>query len=385
MPKFNEDAYRKGPLLIKIEACPKSGKTEPCSEECTRVCEKTYTIFDPKPPRKKSKDSSIEPESKLEVETSNASLKSPSKSSSIKSVKSRSTKSSSMSKPESFESRKSSLEGNAESPELSPELPVVDEEIEQSRKSSIKLEEPPSNFIERNCFLEICVLEKHDENCRYRGQSDGTEDATGDSRVIARQLIKMCHPSTPRPKEDAECLCEKSTEVNMFASCPICSQCPCHSKGKTMLKIPAAIYTKPSSETESIRSLSEPETYIESVASSEGAFITGLPDFRSIPIRHPPALKRRSSSAFLVHSNIRLKGDDRDEEQFLRTMAVSPSGPGAEEVFKSSKCFSMSSAGNESVLSPSGDLGEVIRGCGLSGSTLKDEAKALANTSADCS
>ncbi|KAL3267464.1 hypothetical protein HHI36_011587 [Cryptolaemus montrouzieri] len=35
--------------------------------------------------------------------------------------------------------------------------------------------------------------------------------------------------------------------------------------------------------------------------------------------------------------NIILKGNDRDEAQFLRTKALSPSGPGAEEVFKSSK------------------------------------------------
>ncbi|KAL3266510.1 hypothetical protein HHI36_010680, partial [Cryptolaemus montrouzieri] len=76
--------------------------------------------------------------------------------------------------------------------------------------------------------------------------------------------------------------------------------------------------------------------------------------------------------------------DDRDEAQFSRTKAVSPSGPGTEEVFKSSRCFSISSAENEIVLSSTGDLEEVIRGSGPSGSTLKDEAKALENTSADC-
>ncbi|KAL3278123.1 hypothetical protein HHI36_013468 [Cryptolaemus montrouzieri] len=113
--------------------------------------------------------------------------------------------------------------------------------------------------------------------------------------------------------------------------------------------------------------------------------------------------KRRSSSAFLEYGvtrtrnhclgskldlkdslNITLKGYDREEAQFLRIKAVNPSGPGAEEFFKSSRCFSMSSADNEMVPSFTGDLGEVIRGNGPSGSTLKDEAKALANTSADC-
>ncbi|KAL3267468.1 hypothetical protein HHI36_011591 [Cryptolaemus montrouzieri] len=82
--------------------------------------------------------------------------------------------------------------------------------------------------------------------------------------------------------------------------------------------------------------------------------------------------------------NITIKSDDRDEAQFLRTKAVSPSVPGTEEVFKSSKCFSISPAENEIVISSIGDLGEVIRGSVPSGSTLKDEAKALANTSADC-
>ncbi|KAL3267795.1 hypothetical protein HHI36_006924 [Cryptolaemus montrouzieri] len=82
--------------------------------------------------------------------------------------------------------------------------------------------------------------------------------------------------------------------------------------------------------------------------------------------------------------NITLKGDYRDEAPFLRTKAVSTSGPVAEEVFKSSKCFSMSSSESEIVLSSTGDLGEVIRGSGPFGPTLKDEAKALANTPADC-
>ncbi|KAL3289222.1 hypothetical protein HHI36_003656, partial [Cryptolaemus montrouzieri] len=78
--------------------------------------------------------------------------------------------------------------------------------------------------------------------------------------------------------------------------------------------------------------------------------------------------------------NIALKADYRHEAQFLRTKAVSPSGLGAEEGFKSIRCFSMSSAENEIVFSSTGDLGEIIRGSGPSGSTLN----ALANTSADC-
>ncbi|KAK9883548.1 hypothetical protein WA026_001727 [Henosepilachna vigintioctopunctata] len=56
MSKSRRGQSIQGPLLIKIETFPKSGRNKRCFADCNEKCpRKSYTIFDPKPPRRRSK------------------------------------------------------------------------------------------------------------------------------------------------------------------------------------------------------------------------------------------------------------------------------------------------------------------------------------------
>lgn len=202
----NQEDFKKGPLLIKIEPCPKTAKAEPCSEECTKEClEKSYTIFDPKPPRKKRTSSVLvtpvveimeSPKKSLEsagtnsedvkMESSGNIIKSPDTFSS-ESVKSTNDSEHSIPsvvtpilsevKAESTPSIEKSQESltkslKAESSTIEP-LPVekkssiLKKPHEEEPPDTSTLKKPQEEHPDTECVLEILILEKHSDKCEF--------------------------------------------------------------------------------------------------------------------------------------------------------------------------------------------------------------------------
>ncbi|XP_044759850.1 uncharacterized protein LOC123317401 [Coccinella septempunctata] len=391
MPRNQEDALKKGPLLIKIEPCPKTGKAEPCSEECTKEClQKSYTIFDPKPPRKSRRSSEIPPlvvgvvepprvsiestpSSHVEdvrAESSGNLIKSPKSSYSESSNESkrssggshisappllvpvlsevqeeseippRKSETSNVKSETSTEKSEDSNEKSEPSPEKSETSIRKSEPSEEStRKSEISetstkrsetstiksgissaeiiksdvsknesvpdkkepsIEDKPAKGESQgaDCVLEILILEKHNKKCENWKLPGETTDWLKDYNIVSHHAVKICqgqptqHPITSQLMKPSECICEKSTNVNRFSSCPVCGRCPCHGRRpKPGYESATDSEPLPPSEPLSLSNLSEPDTYVESESSASTRY-DYVPDFSKMAIVRPRQEKK---------------------------------------------------------------------------------------------
>ncbi|XP_045478476.1 uncharacterized protein LOC123683457 [Harmonia axyridis] len=244
MPR-NKNDHQEYPLLIKIENCPKTAKPDPCSEECTKEClEKSYTIFDPKPPRKRR--STVEQAIEVIQEPISPMASTPERSPIITPVVSQTKKSSSV---------------------LLPKEPSVQ-----------KTPQPEEKDV--GCTLEILVLEKHDRDCKLKKSTAATLDWLKGYNIISHHSVRICQGDTPiqvlAPQPTGgTCDCGRFTKK---ASCPVCSRL-----GRRINTPFTSVIQEPPQCLRSISDISEPETYIESVDSGGGR--RGFePDFKDMPI-----------------------------------------------------------------------------------------------------
>ncbi|KAL3274185.1 hypothetical protein HHI36_015602 [Cryptolaemus montrouzieri] len=153
------------------------------------------------------------------------------------------------------------------------------------------------------CYMEISVLEKHDETCKFWQAPGNNEDSVGDYNTISRQVFKICDGIETAPIRMSKCSCEKATNTKDFHSCPICGQCPCHSRLPKVLSVPptclpSAYKTNDRDEDVNIPDFCKPlyeDDFVDSIGSrSSGSF--SLPDFRVMQINEQAPGEKRSLS-----------------------------------------------------------------------------------------